>query len=71
MWFLVVKMKNGLIDREKGGASRDVDCCCRDGEWAYRSRERWPQEMCFLVVGIKQGLIDREKGALERCGLLL
>ena len=27
MLFLVVGMEKGLIDREKGGASRDVDYC--------------------------------------------
>ena len=40
MWFLVVGMEKGLIDREKGGASKDVDCCCKGEERAYLSQER-------------------------------
>ena len=65
MWFLVVGIKKGLIVREKDGASRDMNCCSRDEESAYRSRERWPREMWFVVVGMEKGLIDSEKGGLE------
>ena len=46
-------------------ASRDVVSFCRDEERAYRSRERWPQEMWFIVVGMKEKRLYREKGGLE------